>query len=98
MRRCIGQMLSDSSPRRLRWRLAAMASLAVASLFLAASGTAADGGKTRLLVKFSPAASNFQRGLTLMSANGTKVGSISKIGVDVITVPSATAATSLARL
>ncbi len=98
MRRCIGQMLSDSSPRRLRSRLLAMALLAVVSLLLAASGTAADGGQTRLLVKFAPGASLLHRSTTLEAANGKKVSSISGIGVDVVSVPAAAAASSLARL
>jgi outer membrane receptor protein involved in Fe transport len=75
------RQMSDSCPRRVRSRLSATAwfavMLAAFSLLVAASGTAADGGQTRLLVKFAPTTSTFQRGATLVGVNARQVSATS---------------------
>ena len=85
--------------RTKRSRTATLAAaLALASLLATTGANAADAGKTRLLVKFAPTVSAQARGATFARANAQKVGAISRIGVDVVTVPSTAAANSLARL
>ena len=55
-------------------------------------------GKSRLLVKFAPAATAADRSAAVGAVDGTAVQSIPDIGVHVVVVPSATAANALARL
>ena len=55
-------------------------------------------GKSRLLVKFAPAATAADRSAAVGAVDGTAVQSIPDIGVHVVVVPSATAAAALARL
>ena len=74
------------------------AALALASLLATTGANAANSGKTRLLVKFAPAVSTQARGATYIGVSAQKVGAISRIGVDVVAVPSTAAASSLARL
>ena len=83
-----------------RHRAAAVISLVVGLtgvLFVTASGSAAV-GKSRLLVKFAPAATAADRSAAVGAVDGTAVQSIPDIGVHVVVVPSATAAAALARL
>ena len=83
-----------------RHRAAAVISLVVGLtgvLFVTASGSAAV-GKSRLLVKFAPAATAADRSAAVGAVDGTAVQSIPDIGVHVVVVPSATAANALARL
>ena len=92
-------MLGGPFPGTRRSRTATLAAaLALASLLAATGANATGAGKTRLLVKFAPTVSTQARGATLVGVNAQKVGTISGIGVDVVTVPSTAAANSLARL
>jgi thermitase len=68
-----------------------------AVLFVTASGSAAV-GQSRLLVKFARAATAADRSAAVRAVDGTAVQSIPAIGVHVVVVPSAKAATALARL
>jgi subtilisin family serine protease len=85
------------SSRTVRTCLVVLAAAAVGT-FLAAGIGAADGSQARLLVKFAPGASTQARATALGNVDASELRAIPDIGVQVVAVPSTTAADSLAGL